>query len=209
MLGFLLAVSAALSLVSGFQQHQAQRAAGQAAEQAARFQATLAGRRAEAMEQRAGQERASAQRQAIEQRRQGRLVSSRARAVAAASGGAVTDPTVTGILADIDTEAEYRALTGLFQGEEMARGLEHGAAIERAGGAGEIYAGRVERSLANARANQALLSGVGQAVGTGASYYAYRGSGDGGASDTIAGSQPTTLYSKYGRSYNDQFSQLY
>lgn len=73
--------------------------------------------------QSAGQERAKAQRASQEQRRQAALVSSRARAVAGASGGGVTDPTVVDITSELAGEGERRALTAMYEGEDRARGV--------------------------------------------------------------------------------------
>src|SRR3990172_2605978 len=88
--------------------------AGNAARKSANFQAAQ-------MNQQAGQERATSQRAAIEQRRAARIAASRATALAAASGGGATDPTVLNILGDIKTEGEYNALSAMFGGEERAR----------------------------------------------------------------------------------------
>lgn len=88
-------------------------------------------KQADQLDIKAGQERASAQRLAIEQRRQAELLSSRALAVAAASGAGVDDPTVLNIMANIAGEGEYRALTALYEGEEEARGLELNADARR------------------------------------------------------------------------------
>ena len=68
----------------------------------------------------AGQERATSQRQAIEERRAGRLASSRALAIAAASGGGSDDPSVVNAIANIAGEGEYRALTALYDGNIQA-----------------------------------------------------------------------------------------
>ena len=197
------AVSAAMSLASGVQQYQAaqesakaQESAALANQQAAEYAATLAGRRAEALEIRAGQERAVSQRRAAEERRQGRIAQSRTRALAAASGASVASPSVVGILGDIDTEAEYRALTGLFEGEEAAKGLEFGAQLERAGGEGELFAANVESELASRRADitraqgrTALIGGIGNAAQTGFSTIGGGAFNSGGA----------TLFTRYGR----------
>lgn len=78
----------------------------------------------------AGQDRASSQREAAEQRRQARLLQSRALAVGAATGGA-SDPTVVNILANLEGEGEYRALTALYEGEEAARSKEMQARARR------------------------------------------------------------------------------
>lgn len=72
----------------------------------------------------AGQDRASSQRTGAEQRRQARLLQSRALAVAAASGGGASDPTVINILSRLEGEGEYRALTALYEAEEAARSKE-------------------------------------------------------------------------------------
>ena len=81
----------------------------------------------------AGQELASSQREAQEQRRQGRLRSSRALAVAAASG-AGTGGTAEDIISDLDAETAFRAGIALFQGEDKARFLRGQAAVTRFGG---------------------------------------------------------------------------
>lgn len=72
----------------------------------------------------AGQERASSQRAAIEERRRAKLLESRARAVAANSGAGVTDPTVLNVMADLSAEGEYRALSRLYEGETGAQTME-------------------------------------------------------------------------------------
>lgn len=82
------------------------------------------------LEAQAGSTRATSQRQAMDERRQARLASSRALALSAASGGA-SDPTVVNILANLEGEGEYRALTALYNGEEEARGLEFEATNRR------------------------------------------------------------------------------
>ena len=133
-------VGAATTALGAIQQGQAQKAAGEAAANAANYRAQLANTEAQAMDIRAGQERASAQRAALDERRRANLIGSRAKLLAAASGGAVDSPDIEGIMGAIGNEGEYRALTALYQGEERGRGLETGANITRAGGVGEIYA---------------------------------------------------------------------
>lgn len=81
--------------------------------------------------QRANEEKASSQREAMEIDRQGRLAISRALAVAAASGGGASDPTVMGIMADLAGETQYRKMIALYGGESAARNLEIGADISR------------------------------------------------------------------------------
>jgi len=186
-----LAIAAAFSMASGIARFNALRAAGRSQEQAGAYAETLAGRQAEVLQQKAGQERAASQRAAIEQRRRGRYAGSRATALAAASGGGVSDPTVTGILADIDTESEIRALNAMYMGEESARGLEYDAVLALAQGEEAHYSGKVAKRLANAQANAALLSGMGQAASFGTQAWASR------APSTLAQTGSSTLYDKY------------
>lgn len=77
--------------------------------------------------QRAKARRAEANARMREELRQGRLTRSRAQAVAAASGAGVDDPTVQRVIADIDADANYRALMAMYQGSEEAIGYERAA----------------------------------------------------------------------------------
>lgn len=88
-------------------------------------------REAAQLEANAGQERASSQRAAMEERRQGRLASSRALALAAASGGGADDPTVVNAIADLDGDAEYRARVALYEGDVAGDDLERQAKARR------------------------------------------------------------------------------
>lgn len=80
------------------------------------------------LRQNAGQALASSQREAITVQQQADLVASRALAVAAASGGGASDPTVVKIMAGIAGEGAYRTAVSLYQGEEKARSLLNQAA---------------------------------------------------------------------------------
>jgi len=108
------------SILSGLGQMQA----GKAAKANANFQSAQ-------MEQQAGQERASSQREAIALRRQSAIMQSNAQAASAASGGGATDPTVLNITGNLAREGEYNALSALFAGEERARGQKLQAASTR------------------------------------------------------------------------------
>lgn len=74
-------------------------------------------------ERQAGIVVAASQRTAAEELRQSDLVASRALAVAAASGGGVSDPTVVDILARTRGEGVYRANVALYEGEERSRAI--------------------------------------------------------------------------------------
>ena len=175
-------VGAAVTAIGQLQAGPAQKAAGAAAANAAAYQAQIAEREAEALDIRAGQERASAQRGAIDERRRAGLVNSRAKLLAAAGGGAVDSPDVQGIMGAIENEGEYRALTALYEGEQKARGYETGAQISRAGGAGQIYAGEVARNAGSAAASRSYLAAGGSLLagaGSAASTYYRAGLGTG------------------------------
>lgn len=78
--------------------------------------ANLTRQQATEVEAQAGQERAAAQLAAIDQIRQGRLIKSRAQAVAAASGAGALDPTIIDNLGQLDTEIDIRAQSAMFEG---------------------------------------------------------------------------------------------
>lgn len=99
---------------------------------------------ADQLDAQAGLKRASSQRQAIDEKRQARLAVSRGLAVAAASGGGASDPTVVNTLANIEGEGEYRALTALYNGDEEASSMEAQAAANRRGASAVKTAGALK-----------------------------------------------------------------
>jgi hypothetical protein len=154
-------VGAVGTLVSAESQATAAKAAGKDANRVAKWEAAQ-------MERNAGQERAAAQREAIEERRQGRLAVSRARALAGASGAGVSDPTVTNILADLASQGETNALTALWEGEESARNMEFGAAGRRYEGSQAQQAGAY---TAKASRRAGYMSAVGTLLEGGSDFY--------------------------------------
>lgn len=108
---------------------------------------------ANTLEMNAGQTKAYAQRRAIQERRQARLVQSRAKVVMAKGGGSLDDPTARKITTDLDTEGEMRAMLELYQGDEEARGMRAQADAARRGGADA-------QKAANYRATATILEGA-------------------------------------------------
>lgn len=106
-----------------------------------------------ALRQQAAQERAAAQREAIRRAREARLLISRQRAVASASGGSATDPTVLDLMGEAAAEGAYQKAVALFEGEARARGLENQAAIRRQRGRQAMFAGFVN-------AGSQILTGI-------------------------------------------------
>jgi len=125
---------------------------GQAAKVAADSQAAQ-------LRQQAGQEAAMSQRDAILQRRKGAYAMSRARAVAAASGGSVLDPSVLNIMGDIESETESNVLNALYTGKERATGLNYQADMRSFEGKQAAKAGLV-------RATGTILSFAGGETGS-------------------------------------------
>lgn len=106
-------------------------AQGGAQSGAMRAQAQQSDYQAKVLQQNAGQARATSQAQAVVERRNAAYAMSRARAVAAASGGGATDPTVVNVEAKIGQQGEYNALSRLYSGEEAARGMEGEASLKQ------------------------------------------------------------------------------
>ena len=83
------------------------------------------------LREQANRSEALSQREAIERRREANLISSRAIAIAGASGAGVDDPTVQNILHDIDTQCEYKVLSALYDGKLQARSERYQAKVTR------------------------------------------------------------------------------
>jgi hypothetical protein len=112
-----------------------------------------AGSQALQLEQQAGQERASSQRAAAEQRRSTRYLQSRVQALAAASGSDATDPSMVDLVGDIAGEGEYGALTAMYEGESAARGEEFAASVAR-------KTGKASETASYLKAGSTLLAGA-------------------------------------------------
>lgn len=120
---------AGLALQAGgaIQSQQAAKKAADARRAAAEFEA-------QQLEQNAGQSISAAQRQAFETERTGKYTASRALALAAASGGGASDPTIMSTISQLASETAYRKSLDLYQGEERARQLRLGATAARLSG---------------------------------------------------------------------------
>lgn len=146
----LAVISAGTQFIGGMQQAAGIKAAGRAQLEQAKYQAASA-------KVAAGQQRASAQRSAIEDRRKGQLAQSRAAAVAAASGGSVSD--ISSIIGDLGTEGRYAALTSLYEGEDRARDLETRGALALYEGQSAYRAAKTDAGSAKMKAFSSLVQG--------------------------------------------------
>lgn len=106
------------------------------------------------LEVQAGQVVAASQRDVLDVQRVGRLAQSRALAVAAASGGGASAPTVINIIGNLAKESAYNGARALYAGEEKARLMKIQAWVKRQEGEGALEAGEfaAEGSEAKARA---------------------------------------------------------
>lgn len=154
------AVSAVGTLVGGAAQAQQAKYAGKAQQTVAEFQARQ-------LRQQAGQTRATSQLQSIEEQRKAKLAMSRAKAIAAASGGG-TGGSVANILSRLRAEGDWNAAAALYEGEEAARGMEAQAAVEGATG---DYANAAGRYAARNIKRASYISSVGHALQGAAGFY--------------------------------------
>ena len=104
---------------------------GQAAAQAAEYQARQ-------LEVKAAEEQAAAQREAIEQGKEGEYVQSRIQSVAAASGLGASDPTVLQLASDVAGETAYRKGMTRYGGLSRATGFRAAAEGARMTGQAQL-----------------------------------------------------------------------
>lgn len=154
------------------------------AQDAAAKKRQAAGFEAAQLTQQAGQEEAASQRTRFEEDRQGRLVQSRALALAAASGASASDPTVVKIISGIASESAYRQNLALYQGEEKARQLRLGAQAD-------ILSGEIGAAASLSQGRAVEIGAVGSALSSGSSLYARYGYGSPAANPNYTGGSPT------------------
>lgn len=94
------------------------------------------------LRKRAGVRRAVGHREAAEEQRNAELAYSRALAVAAASGGGVSDPGVVKLFADLQAEGDFRVLSRLFVAEDEAQGIEYRSEVAKREGRARRRAGQ-------------------------------------------------------------------
>lgn len=172
-------IMAAIAVVGAYSDYQE----GQSANDAAKLQA-------QQLTDRANNERAAAQYKADNQRRELRYLQSRAQAVAAASGAGATDPSVLNIMGNNAMEGERHALASLWEGEDMARGLEYEASVTR-------WKGKVAKQQGNLSAATGLLMAAGSmfgGFGTGAPGGAGKGAAGVGKGAAGAGKSGSNVF---------------
>lgn len=137
------------------------------------------------LEQQAGQEEAASQRTVFEEGRTSKLVQSRALALAAASGGSASDPTVVKIISGIASEGAYRQNLAIYQGEEKARQLRLAAKAD-------IMSGDIGAAATVAQGKSLFLQGAGSLASSGATMFSRYGYGRPGSAAARAPSADFT-----------------
>lgn len=150
--GALKAIGTVVSVIGSIQQFQANKAAAKQAEMNAEAEAQW-------NEREAGLTQASKQREAIRAREEGKFISSRAGAIAAASGAGALDPSIVNIMGGIEEETDLRVKTALFEGEEGANRFNYQAGINRATGSARAASFRSKATGNLFSAGTTLLSG--------------------------------------------------
>lgn len=165
-------------------QAKAAKEAGEEQQQYANFQATQ-------LRAKANDTQASAQRQAIDQRKQAQLAISRATALAAASGGGAADPTVTNILGNLAGEGEYNALSTLYEGDTEAQGYRDQADETEQSGIFDAGAANQRASALSSAGTMTAIGSVAQGAG---SFFSKYGGFSGGSTVPVT----DTVNSGYG-----------
>lgn len=98
---------------------------------------------------------ATSQKEASEQKRRARLLQSQLIARAAASGSSVSDVGIENLLAGLEAEGEYNALSALYEGKTRADSLSYAAKVRRFEGKQAKRAGNIR---AFAKGTKALSS---------------------------------------------------
>lgn len=126
---------------------------GERERQAAQF-------KAQQLRSQALQAAAVSQRTGDTQARQARLLQSRALAVAAASGGGASDPTVVNLISGIAGEGALRRATALYEGEDRARVLRMQAAAAEYEGRTAEESAAYKAQAYETQGNMSLLKGA-------------------------------------------------
>jgi hypothetical protein len=132
----------------------------------------------------AAEEKAVASRDAQAKDKEGRLLLSRGQAVAAASGGGATDPTVLELAGDIGRETSVQKRELMRQGQEKARNLEYKATVGR-------WAAKQQGKMTILGGIGNMIGGIGEGLGGLAS--AFDKYGGGGPGTPYTGQRATTI----------------
>lgn len=97
---------------------------------------------AKVADQKAAEARAASQRDAISKQREGDIIQSRMRSVAAAQGG-TSDPSVIDAFGDVESEISLARQQDIYAGEQQGRGYQDAADMARLNGRNAVSAARI------------------------------------------------------------------
>lgn len=117
------------------------------------------------LRKRGGLAMASATREAYDVDLQAKYTASRAIALAAASGGGASDPSVVNLIAENAGQAAYKKAVALWEGGEQQRQMQYAADVSE-------YEGKMKKSQAYQRGISSIMQG-----GAAAMYGKYGGGG--------------------------------
>jgi len=170
----MMAISAAMAVASAAQQAKAQKMEGDYRDAEAKYNAKVGRVQAQIAEGQGNEAAAAKQRQAIELRRRGKHMTADIMMKNAAFGGGSLDTVNMEALSD--KNAEFDAMTALYEGRETEIGRKFQADLLRTGASGEEAAGAYARRVSRVRASGTMLAGVSKAAGT---FSGYKGGGGG------------------------------
>lgn len=202
-------LSSLMGMASAINDYYTLKGIGKNARRLGKFQKALAESESQALRTQAGQERAVSQRSAYAVRQQMAEIIGRSRAVAAASGAAMSSPSIVANLARLGQQADTRVANVMYTGESRARSLEYGADLTQTEGQMQLENARLMRDQYSDAATNRLVTGLisggmNAATGPVGEYgeQKFAGMSDyrSGSPVTSATITPTSLmYNKYGQ----------
>lgn len=153
------AIGGGLQIAGGYEARQGYRMSASAARLSGSRTRIEKQFEAQQLEQNAGQVVAASQRDAAEVQRQTSLVESRARAVAAASGGSLADAGIIDQVARLSNVGAYQKAVALYQGEDKARSMRMEASAKRYEGELAEELSSIQGAAYDKAGNAALLAG--------------------------------------------------
>lgn len=152
--------SMGMNILGSVNQSNAQRAAGDAAYQAALGRKAALDAEAKQRDDAANAEQAAAQRRAIEEKRKAGILGGRAAAVMAASGAGVDNNIIAGLLG----QGEYGKDVALFEGDDRAQKQRYQGYLNRFEGDQGVRRGQYSKDVAGWQAGNTLAMGIGKTL---------------------------------------------
>lgn len=163
-----------------------QRNSDKAQQSQAKSDAAAARYEADAMDQKAGQERAVSQFQAEQRQKEAQRLLSRQQALGAASG-AGTGGSFATVQAKTAEKGQFNADLEMWQGETAARGLEQNAKLKRVGASQILATDKARRRTMPLQYASTIISGATKIAGIGADAGYWKPPANAGWTQTVSG----------------------